>query len=80
MAHSNIEIATAQRQSLIRYRELQGKICEQLAYSKTYPWTLLASIAAPKFFSDIIESVLAAVYIDSGADLATCTKFLERLG
>jgi dsRNA-specific ribonuclease/ERCC4-related helicase len=80
MTHSNPAIAPAQQRSLKRYLECGDQIKEELARSKTYPWALLASIAAPKFFSDIVESVLGAVYIDSGANLGICTKVLEKLG
>lgn len=80
MMHSNPDIAPAQQQSLKRYLECGDQIKRELEQSKTYPWALLASIAAPKFFSDIVESVLAAAYIDSGADLLVCTRVLDRLG
>ena len=80
MMHSNPDIAPAQQRSLKRYLECGDRIKRELEQSKTYPWSLLASIAAPKFFSDIVESVLAAVYIDSGADLGMCTRVLDKLG
>lgn len=45
-----------------------------------YPWVELMSIGAPKYISDIIESSVAALWIDSGGDLAVVEAFLERLG
>ena len=80
MAHSNMDIPPAQQRSLTRYLECRDQIHDELDHNKTWPWALLASIAAPKFFSDIIESVLAAVFIDSGADLDISGKVLEKLG
>ena len=80
MTHSNPAIAPVQQRSLKRYLECGDQIRKELGESKTYPWALLASIAAPKFFSDIVESVLGAVYIDSGANLEICTQVLEMLG
>jgi len=35
---------------------------------------------APKFISDVVESVLGAMYIDSGGNLSVFEVFLERLG
>jgi ERCC4-related helicase/dsRNA-specific ribonuclease len=80
MTHSNPAIAPAQQRSLKRYLAVGEQIRAELKTSKTYPWTLLASLAAPKFFSDIVESVLGAVYIDSGANLETCAQVLGKLG
>jgi dsRNA-specific ribonuclease len=80
MSHSSMEVGPAQQRSLHRYLELREQIREGLEQSKTYPWALLASIAAPKFFSDIMESVLGAIFIDCGPDLEICSNVLEKLG
>ena len=48
--------------------------------SPRYPWTLLASLAPPKFFSDIIESLLGALWIDTHGSLDVCQTFLDNLG
>lgn len=80
MSHSSMEVGPAQVRSLDRYLERRKEIRVELNRSQTYPWALLASIAAPKFFSDIVESVLGAVFTDCGADLAVCSKVLEKLG
>ena len=45
-----------------------------------FPWHLLALTDAPKFLSDIVESVIGAVYIDSHGDIAACEVFVHRLG
>jgi dsRNA-specific ribonuclease len=55
---------------------------------KTYPWAQLARLRPPKFFSDMVESVLGAVWMDSGGDasdpdgaaMRPCVDFVERLG
>jgi dsRNA-specific ribonuclease len=51
-----------------------------LKHASAYPWELFAKLAADKFFSDIIESVLGAMFVDSGGNLDVCNSFIERLG
>jgi len=34
----------------------------------------------PKVFSDILEAIIGAIYIDSSGDLDICWDFLERIG
>lgn len=45
-----------------------------------FPWHLLALTDAPKFLSDIVESVIGAIYIDSQGDISCCEAFIRRLG
>ena len=40
----------------------------------------MAALAPEKVFSDIIEAILGAVYIDSSGDLDVCEEFLRRFG
>lgn len=46
----------------------------------TYPWAALTSLQAPKFFSDVIESLLGAVFVDSEGDFTTVCDVLRMLG
>lgn len=62
-----------------RYDKLKVEIQQSLSV-KLFPWTLFSQIAAPKICSDIIESVTAAIYIDSGGSMSACEEFLGRLG
>lgn len=80
MRHHSQEVTMAQRRSVALYSQLQGEIRSSLATSLSYPWTLLARLNPPKFFSDIIESITGAIFTDSRGDLAPCHRFLERLG
>ncbi|TFK66832.1 P-loop containing nucleoside triphosphate hydrolase protein [Pluteus cervinus] len=34
---------------------------------RIFPWAALTSLQAPKFFSDVIESILGAIFLDSGS-------------
>ena len=80
MRHSNTSFTSDQGACLARYNELKDGIATALYEGNQYPWTLLARLEPPKPLSDIIESIVAAIWIDSCGSLATCTAFLERLG
>jgi dsRNA-specific ribonuclease len=45
-----------------------------------YPWHLFALTDPPKFLSDIVESIIGAVYIDSHGDISACEAIVRRLG
>ena len=45
-----------------------------------FPWVELSALQVPHGFSDLIESLLGALYVDSGGDLAVCEAFVSRLG
>lgn len=48
--------------------------------NRKFPWTLLRRINAPKVCSDIVESIIAAVYIDSDGSLQECERVLGCIG
>ena len=73
-------VRIAQRDCLERYEALKLPILESLQQGSHIPWSLQARLDAPKFFSDIIESLIGAIYIDSHGSLALCEGFLETLG
>jgi dsRNA-specific ribonuclease/ERCC4-related helicase len=62
------------------YGNLRDEIDFALRKGKKYPWTNLRALNSPKWYSDIIESLTAAVYVDSGASLDACRNVLARLG
>ena len=80
MRHSAPGIASAQQACLSRYNTVKGAISDAITTGMHYPWTLLARLEPPKFFSDIVESILGAIWIDSHGSISTCTAFLDRLG
>jgi dsRNA-specific ribonuclease len=72
-----------QRQVVLdRYIPLRTSILEQLDSSHEYPWPdlLRLSLHKSKYLSDILESVLGAIYIDSSGNLSTCACFISKLG
>ncbi|ETI20103.1 hypothetical protein G647_08137 [Cladophialophora carrionii CBS 160.54] len=73
--------APRERQAtLSNFCEIQASILEFLGSGTRFPWTLLSRLGAPKSFSDIIESILAAVFIDSRGNLGACEVVLETMG
>ena len=80
LRHTSPKVRAAQMSCQKRFSTLRQRINHALSHDDTYPWALLAGLDAPKFFSDIIESLIGAIYIDSHGDLGTCEAFLRKLG
>ena len=81
MDHSaSWEITTAQQDALSRYENLADRIRDDLTNSFTYPWALLLQFQPAKFFSDLIESALGAIFVDSHGSLKECRRVLDRIG
>lgn len=80
MRHQHPEINTVMSSCLERYHKLQPTIASAIDHGNEYPWVLLTSLAPAKFLSDIVESIIGAVLIDSGGDLEACKKVAENLG
>ncbi|KAK4507050.1 hypothetical protein PRZ48_000784 [Zasmidium cellare] len=68
------------RRALDLFQALQPTIQEALQTSKEYPWPQLVTLNPPKYFCDIVESVLGALFIDTRGDLAVCEAFVAKLG
>lgn len=66
--------------TLSRYSGLRSQIASALLEDGDYPWLLLSQINADKFFSDIIESIIGAIFVDSNGDLSACGSFIEKIG
>jgi dsRNA-specific ribonuclease len=80
MRHNSREITKAQQACLARHQQLRGEILACLKDGNSYPWVLLAQLNAEKFFSDIIESLFGAIFVDTNGSLADCELFAERIG
>ncbi|KAK2047429.1 RNase3 domain-containing protein [Colletotrichum somersetense] len=79
MRHQSPAIGLEQINVHKRYTALRDQIIDSMERGKTYPWALLARMQLRKFYSDIFESLLGAVYVDSG-DLGVCARVVERFG
>jgi dsRNA-specific ribonuclease len=66
--------------ALQQHQQARVQIIAALNDDARYPWHLFALTAAPKVLSDIVESVIGAVYIDSHGDVDACEVFIRRLG
>lgn len=87
MRTSAAAVADAQKECRTRFLPLEPLLASHFHPSTSstssqtrYPWTLLSQLVPPKFFSDIIESLIGALYIDSNGSIDTCRCFLDRLG
>ena len=82
LLHSNVHILDEQRATFARWERPGGRdeIEAALTLGRAFPWSALTSLQAPKFLSDMFESLLGAVYLDSCGDLDIVRDVLRRLG
>jgi dsRNA-specific ribonuclease len=80
MRYDSFEMAQAYHAYLERYQELADKIRDSIEHGKNYPWSLLTRLEAPKYLSDMVESIFGAVLVDSHGSLAMCEKLADRIG
>lgn len=70
-----------QRQEAIEdFENVRADLDKALEYGLEYPWPELIALNPPKFFSDLVESVLGAIYLDTRGDLSLCEAFVKKLG
>ncbi|KAG8673566.1 Dicer-like protein 2 [Fusarium poae] len=79
MRHSSQEMGRIMNETQARFESLQDEINAARLNGATYPWTLLARLHPKKFYSDLIEAVLGAIWVDSG-NMETCAAFLHKFG
>lgn len=70
----NRDVAVAQ------HKEAREQINEALQSDQRFPWHLLALTDPPKFLSDIVESVIGAIYVDTQGSIEACEIFVRKLG
>ncbi|KAK0952026.1 Dicer-like protein 2 [Friedmanniomyces endolithicus] len=74
------QLLHAKQASLEAFEQYGGLVTQALDAGVEYPWPDLLALGPQKFFSDVVESVLGAVFIDTRGDLSICKGLLERLG
>ncbi|KAI1817583.1 RNase3 domain-containing protein [Poronia punctata] len=79
MRKGSAQLSAAQRAAEERHAAHRDTVLDAITRGKAYPWALLAHIAIPKFFSDMFEALLGAIWVDSGS-LEACTAVVERVG
>ncbi|KAI1794925.1 P-loop containing nucleoside triphosphate hydrolase protein [Ganoderma leucocontextum] len=80
LLHSSHRVLEDQNLTFLRYQKHGAEIADALEHHSVYPWAGLTSLQAPKFISDMVESILGAVYVDSRGDLGKVRQVMERLG
>ena len=80
LLHSSPRILDDQRNTFARYKRGRTEIETALQTDSIFPWAALTRLQAPKWLSDIVESVIGAVFLDSRGDFDVIRKLLRRLG
>jgi dsRNA-specific ribonuclease len=80
MRFNSIDLQTSRAAALDRHRFFRDEVLHAMQYSGQYPWQALSQLSTDKYFSDIIESILGAIFVDSGGNLSACEMFVERIG
>ncbi|TCD70873.1 Dicer-like protein 2 [Steccherinum ochraceum] len=80
LLHSSHFVMDDQLNTRRRYEKSRDQILRELKKSTYYPWASLTSIQAPKFISDLFESLLGAVLLDAEGNLDAVRAVLKTLG
>ena len=80
LLHSSPQIVDELRHIEDRYLKNKEDIEAALRTGTIFPWAALTRLQAPKLFSDLVESVLGAIYLDSGGDLDVIRDVLRAMG
>ncbi|KAK0444119.1 hypothetical protein EV421DRAFT_2081413 [Armillaria borealis] len=80
LLHGSPRVLEDQRVTFDRFQKLSDTIADGLENGKIYPWAALTRLQAPKFFSDMIESLLGAVFLDSEGNLDRTRDVMRRIG
>ena len=77
---ATVQLTPLRNEAVKAFQDLRDRVEDALQHGNEYPWPELIAIRPPKFLSDIVESVLGALFIDTGGDLSACEAFVEKLG
>ncbi|KAH7881254.1 uncharacterized protein C8R40DRAFT_1164658 [Lentinula edodes] len=82
LLHSSTRILDDQDLTYKRFLKFEAEIIRELEKNERpiFPWAALTRIQAPKFFSDMIESILGAVYLDSEGNMDVVREVMLSLG
>ncbi|KAI5895582.1 P-loop containing nucleoside triphosphate hydrolase protein [Schizophyllum commune H4-8] len=80
MLHSSSTVIDDQNNTFARFRRLEKEISEALETGDIFPWAALTRMQAPKFFSDVVESLIGAVFLDAEGDMEIATDVIRTLG
>lgn len=80
LLHSNSKVLEDQLNTFTRYHKRKDEIEESLMHGTIFPWAALTRLQAPKFFSDMIESIIGAIFLDSEGSMPVVKEVLTTLG
>lgn len=80
MRQASAELTIERGATQARHAALREEILAALHTGTHYPWALLARLRAQKFYSDLFEALVGAIWVDSGPDFDVCRAFVERAG
>ncbi|QIW96784.1 hypothetical protein AMS68_002302 [Peltaster fructicola] len=73
-------LASIYQECEARYREGRDIVTHILLHDMHYPWVELSCLGLDKVYSDLVESILGAIFLDADQNLDACSTFIERLG
>ncbi|KAG6872281.1 hypothetical protein C0995_011318 [Termitomyces sp. Mi166 len=80
LLHTSSPVLEDQRTTAVRYKHRKGDIHKALTSGNIFPWADLIRLQAPKFFSDMVESLIGAVFLDSSGDIDVVRSVITKLG
>ncbi|KAF9501446.1 P-loop containing nucleoside triphosphate hydrolase protein [Pleurotus eryngii] len=80
LAHSSPRLLDDQAQTFARYQKMQNELEAAFLEGTIFPWAALLHLQAPKCFSDMVESLIGAVFLDSSGNLDVVRQILRKLG
>ena len=80
LLHSSPKVLEDQENVATRFRLRREEIEELLTAETIFPWASLTRLQAPKFFSDMVESIIGAAFLDSQGDIPVVRQILCNLG
>ena len=80
LRHDSSDLTAAQQECGQRYQRLSIGLQDVIEHGSSYPWESLLALCPAKFYSDMVESIIGAIFVDSGGQLSPCEDFLTRIG
>ncbi|KAF7428696.1 Dicer-like protein 2 [Pleurotus ostreatus] len=80
LAHSSPRVLDDQAQTFARYQKMRNELETAFFGGTIFPWAALLRLQAPKFLSDMVESLIGAIFLDTSGNLDVVRQVLRRLG
>jgi len=80
LLHSSSRVMEDQATTFARFQKQKNSVEEAMTSGGIFPWAALVRLQAPKFFSDMIESLIGATFLDSEGSMDAAKGVMRRLG